>query len=198
MPKVPDQTNYSNEWGTEIMGPIGEYDKLGEDLNTNYVKVLKNNYTEIQTLDGNKQTRVQGSDHEVCGLGIGAGRNEAEKEAIAKSITCENGDLILNAKNGNVKIIARNIYIETVGADSDGSIIIKGNDHITIKADDQLNLGGGKVCVTAADSITLNAKGFLRLLYADIMQGNPLSGALSTFLPGPVSSLISDIAETCK
>ena len=61
-----------------------------------------------------------------------------------------------------------------------------------------LNLGGGKVCVTAADSITLNAKGFLRLLYADIMQGNPLSGALSTFLPGPVSSLISDIAETCK
>lgn len=198
MSKVPDQVSYSNEWGTEIMGPIGEYDKLGEDLNTNYVKVLKNNYTEIQTLDGGKQTRVQGSDHEICGLGLGAGRNEAEKEAIAKSITCENGDLILNAKNGNLKIIAKNIYIETVGAESDGSIIIRSNDHISIAAGEQLGLAGGKVCVTAADSITLNAKGFLRLLYADIMQGSPLSGVLSAFTPGPVEQLISDIAETCK
>ena len=198
MSKVPDQVSYSNEWGTEIMGPIGEYDKLSEDLNTNYVKVLKNNYTEIQTLDGNKQTRVQGSDHEICGLGLGAGRNEAEKEAIAKSITCENGDLILNAKNGNLKIIAKNIYIETVGAESDGSIIIRSNDHISIAAGEQLGLAGGKVCVTAADSITLNAKGFLRLLYADIMQGSPLSGVLSAFTPGPVEQLISDIAETCK
>ena len=198
MTKVPDQVSYSNEWGTEIMGPIGEYDKLSEDLNTNYVKVLKNNYTEIQTLDGGKQTRVQGSDHEICGLGLGAGRNEAEKEAIAKSITCENGDLILNAKNGNLKIIAKNIYIETVGAESDGSIIIRSNDHISIAAGEQLGLAGGKVCVTAADSITLNAKGFLRLLYADIMQGSPLSGVLSAFTPGPVEQLISDIAETCK
>ena len=198
MTKVPDQVSYSNEWGTEIMGPIGEYDKLSEDLNTNYVKVLKNDYTEIQTLDGGKQTRVQGSDHEICGLGLGAGRDDAEKEAIAKSITCENGDLILNAKNGNLKIIAKNIWIETVGAESDGSIIIRSNDHITIAAGDQLGLAGGKVCVTAADSITLNAKGFLRLLYADIQQGSPLSGALSAFMPGPVAQLISDIAETCK
>jgi hypothetical protein len=50
----------------------------------------------------------------------------------------------------------------------------------------------------AADSITLNAKGYLRLLYADIIQGSPLAGILGTFIPEPVAKLITDIAETCK
>ena len=106
--------------------------------------------------------------------------------------------MVLAAPDGNVKIIAKNIYVETIGSDSDGSILIKANDHITMRAEEQLNLAGGKVCVTAADSITLNAKGYLRLLYADVMQGSPLSGLLGAFLPGPVASLITDIAETCK
>ena len=149
-------------------------------------------------LDGNKQTRVQGTDHEICGIGLDAGRDDAEKEIITKSITCENGDLVLSAPSGRIRLLAENIDIECLGAGSDGSILMKANDHITIKADEQLNLSGGKVCVTSADTITLNAKGFLRLLYADIQQGNPLSGALSAFLPGPVAGLISDIAETCK
>jgi len=199
MPHLPDQIIYSNEWGMEHLGPVGEKDKVSEDLNTNYIKVLKNNYTEIQTLDGNKQTRVQGSDHELCGLGLVEQENkEGPSEQIAKSIVCENGDLVLSAPNGNVKILAKNIYVETVGDGTDGSILIKSNDHITMKADEQLNLGGGKICMTASDSITINAKGYLRLLYSDIMQGSPLSGLLGGFLPGPVASFIADIAETCK
>jgi len=199
MPHLPEQIIYSNEWGMEHLGPVGEKDKVSEDLNTNYVKVLKNNYTEIQTLDGNKQTRVQGSDHEICGLGLVEQDNkEGPSEQIAKSIVCENGDLVLSAPNGNVKIIAKNLYVETIGDGNDGSILIKANDHITIKADDQLNLSGGKICMVSADSITLNSKGDLRLLCADIIQGSPLSGLLGTFLPGPVANLISDIAQTCK
>tara|TARA_S200002703_G_scaffold37244_1_gene32457 strand:+ start:103 stop:702 length:600 start_codon:yes stop_codon:yes gene_type:complete len=199
MARIPEHINYSNEWGTELLGPVGDKDKLSENLNTNYVKVLRNNYTEIQTLDGNKQTRVQGSDHELCGLGLVEQDNkEGSSEQIAKSIICENGDLILSAPNGNVKILAKNIYVETVGDGTDGSILMKSNDHITMKADEQLNLGGGKICMTSADCITINAKGYLRLLCADIIEGSPLSGPLSAFLPGPVADLISDIAETCK
>ncbi len=86
----------------------------------------------------------------------------------------------------------------TSGNKNDGSILIKANDHITMRADEQLNLSGGKVCITSADSITLNAKGYLRLLCADVIQGSPLSGILGTFVPGPVADLITDIVETCK
>jgi len=160
--------------------------------------MLKSGYCQIHSLNGSNTQIVPGSSHEILGTNLAQGRNESESEAVAKSIVCENGDIVLNAANGNIKLIAKNIYIETVGDKSDGSILIKANDHITMKADEQLNLAGGKVCVTSADSITLNAKGYLRLLYADVIQGSPLSGILGTFVPGPVADLITDIAETCK
>jgi len=199
MAKIPDQVIYRNEWGVLQLGPVGEKDKVGEDASTNLFNALKNGYTEIQTLTGNKEERVPGSSHEICGSALNQDPSFiGPSENIAKSIVCKNGDLVLAAPDGNVKIIAKNIYVETIGSDSDGSILIKANDHITMRAEEQLNLAGGKVCVTAADSITLNAKGYLRLLYADIIQGSPLSGLLGAFLPGPVASLITDIAETCK
>lgn len=198
MSKIPEQQIFSNQWGSMFLGPLGEELEIGENTNNSAFICYKSGYTELHTLDGNRQVRVIGRSDEIYGEQLESGRDELEKESIAKSITCENGDLVLSAPNGNVKIFAKNIYVETVGAESDGSILMKANDHVTIKADEQLNLSGGKVCVTSADTITLNAKGFLRLLYADIMQGSPLSGALSAFLPGPVASLISDIAETCK
>ena len=199
MSKIPDQIIYRNEWGVLQLGPVGEKDELGEDASTNLFNALKNGYSETQTLTGNKEERVPGSSHEICGSGLNQDSSFiGPSENIAKSIVCKNGDLVLAAPDGNVKIIAKNIYVETIGSDSDGSILIKANDHITMRAEEQLNLAGGKVCVTSADSITLNAKGYLRLLYADVIQGSPLSGLLGSFLPGPVASLITDIAETCK
>lgn len=198
MAKVPEHIISDNQWGLIFLGPSGEDDKIGEDLNTNMVIALKGGHNQTYTLNGNKGEIVPGSSHEIVGINLSQGRNESENENIAKSINAENGDIVLNAENGNIKLRAKNIYIETLGSDSDGSILIRANDHIIMRADEQLNLAGGKVCVTAADSITLNAKGYLRLLCADIIQGSPLSGLLGTFLPGPVANLISDIAETCK
>lgn len=198
MANIPEQIVTDSEWGIIFLGPSGEKEEIGEDLGTNMVIALKGGHNQSYTLTGNKGEIVPGSSHEIVGINIGQGRIEGEKEAIAKSIVAENGDIVLTAENGNIKLKAKNIYIETEGDESDGSILIKANDHITMRADEQLNLAGGKVCVTAADSITLNAKGYLRLLCADIMQGSPLSGLLGTFLPGPIANLISDIAETCK
>lgn len=197
-PVPPEQLITDNQYGLIFMGPSGEKDKVGESVDTNMVIHLKGGHNQTYTLGGNKGEIVPGASHEIVGINLSQGRNESENENIAKSINAENGDIVLNAENGNIKLKAKNIYIETLGSDSDGSILIRANDHIIMRADEQLNLAGGKVCVTAADSITLNAKGYLHLLYADINQGSPLSGLLGTFLPGPVANLISDIAETCK
>ena len=146
-----DQKIFSNQWGSMYMGPIGEALKIGENTNScTFFISYKSGYTEFHTLDGNKQTRVQGTDHEICGIGLDAGRDDAEKEIITKSITCENGDLVLSAPSGRIRLLAENIDIECLGAGSDGSILMKANDHITIKADEQLNLSGGKVCVTCS------------------------------------------------
>ena len=197
-PSPPEQIISDNQYGLIFMGPSGEKDKVGESLDTNMVVSLKGGHNQTYTLGGNKGEIVPGASHEIVGISFPKERNSDERENVAKSITCENGDIVLNAENGNIKLRAKNIYIETEGDTNDGSILMKANDHITIVAAEQLGLGGGKVCVTASDSITLNAKGNLRLLYDEIMQGSPLSGLLGTLMPGPVASLITDIAETCK
>lgn len=197
-PVPSEQIITDNQYGLIFMGPSDEQDKVGEGLDTNMVVSLKGGHNQTYTLGGNKGEIVPGSSHEIVGINLSQGRNESENENIAKSINAENGDIVLNAENGNIKLRAKNIYIETLGSDSDGSILIRANDHIIMRADEQINVAGGKVCITSADSITLNAKGYLRLLCADIIQGSPLSGLLGTFLPGPVANLISDIAETCK
>ena len=198
MANIPEQIVTDSEWGIIFLGPSGEKDEIGEDLNTNMVVALKGGHNQTYTLNGNKGEIVPGSSHEIVGINLSQGRIESEKEIVAKSITAENGDIVIDAENGNIKLKAKNIYIETQGDGSDGSILMKANDHITMRADEQLTLAGGKVCVTAADSITLNANGYLRLLCADIINGSPLSGLLGTFLPGPVANLISDISESCK
>ena len=197
-PVPPEQLIADNQYGLIFMGPSGEQDKVGESLDTNMVVSLKGGHNQTYTLGGNKGEIVPGASHEIVGISFPKERNSDERENIAKSITCENGDIVLNAENGNIKLKAKNIYIETLGSDSDGSILIRANDHIIMRADEQLNLAGGKVCVTSADSITLNSKGYLRLLCSDIIQGSPLSGLLGTFMPGPVAKLITDIVETCK
>ena len=197
-PVPSEQIITDNQYGLIFMGPSGEKDKVGESLDTNMVVSLKGGHNQTYTLGGNKGEIVPGSSHEIVGINLSQGRNESESEVIAKSINAENGDIVLNAENGNIKLRAKNIYIETLGSDSDGSILIRANDHIIMRADEQLNLAGGKVCVTSSDSITLNAGGYLRFLCRDIIQGNPLSGLLGTFVPGPVAKLITDIVETCK
>ena len=198
MSNYPEQIITDNQFGIIFMGPSGEQDKVGESLDTNMVMHLKGGQNQTYTLGGNKGEIVPGCSHEIVGINLSQGRNESESEAIAKSINAENGDIVLNAENGNIKLKAKNIYIETLGSDSDGSILIRANDHIIMRADEQLNLAGGKVCITSADSITLNAGGYLRFLCRDIIQGNPLSSTLETFTPGPVAKLIKDIVETCK
>lgn len=197
-PVPPEQIIADNQYGLIFMGPSGEPDKVGESLDTNMIVSLKGGHNQTYTLGGNKGEIVPGSSHEIVGTNLPQDRKESERENIAKSITAENGDIVINAEDGNIKLKAKNIYIETLGSGNDGSILVRANDHIIMRADEQLNLAGGKVCVTSADSITLNSGGYLRFLCRDIIQGNPLSSALETFMPGPVAKLITDIVETCK
>ena len=112
MANIPEHIISDNEWGIIFLGPSGEKDKIGEDLNTNMVIALKGGHNQTYTLNGNKGEIVPGSSHEIVGINLSQGRNEVESEIIAKSITAENGDIVLNAENGNIKLKAKNISPE--------------------------------------------------------------------------------------
>ena len=144
--------------------------------------------------NGKKFEKVPGASEELCGTSL----EEVPDEYITKSIVARQGDICIIAENGNLKLKAKNIYVETTGEDDNGSILMSANDHVSIKANEQLSLHGAKVCVNSSDSITLNAEGFLHFLAADIIQGSPLSSLTSMFFPGIIANLIDEISQTCK
>jgi len=197
-PNPAEQIIADNKYGLIFMGPSGEVDELGESLDTNMVVSLKGGHNQTYTLGGNKGEIVPGQSHEIVGTQLDNGRTESESEVIAKSIIAENGDIVINAEDGNIKLKAKNIYIEAQGEGSNGSILVKANDHIIVRAEEQINVAGGKVCISSADSITLNANGYLRTLYSDIIQGSPFNVNLQTFTLDSVASLIDSITSSCK
>jgi len=197
-PNPAEQIIADNKYGLIFMGPSGQIDELGESLDTNMVVSLKGGQNQTYTLGGNKGEIVPGQSHEIVGTELDKGRNDSENEAIAKSIIAENGDIVINAENGNIKLKAKNIYIEAQGEENNGSILVKANDHIIVRAEEQINIAGGKVCISSADSITLNANGYLRTLYSDIIQGSPLNVNLKSFTIDTALKLIDDIVSSCK
>ena len=197
-PNPAEQIIADNKYGLIFMGPSGQIDELGESLDTNMVVSLKGGQNQTYTLGGNKGEIVPGQSHEIVGTELDKGRNDSESEAIAKSIIAENGDIVINAENGNIKLKAKNIYIEAQGEENNGSILVKANDHIIVRAEEQINIAGGKVCISSADSITLNANGYLRTLYSDIIQGSPLNVNLKSFTIDTALKLIDDIVSSCK
>ncbi len=197
-PNPAEQIIADNKYGLIFMGPSGEIDELGESLDTNMVVSLKGGQNQTYTLGGNKGEIIPGQSHEIVGTELDKGRNDSESEAIAKSIIAENGDIVINAENGNIKLKAKNIYIEAQGEENNGSILVKANDHIIVRAEEQINVAGGKVCISSADSITLNANGYLRILYSDIIQSSPFNVNLKAFTINTALKLIDDIVSSCK
>lgn len=196
--KARDYTLANNPYGHIYFGPSGEPGKKGEDLNTCMTTLLRSGHVNVFTNDGNKAEYCPGTSHEIVGTELKKGRNAAEKELPAKTIRCENGDLILSAPSGNVKILAENIFFEAAGADSDGSIVMRANDHIVMSGDEQVNISGGKICISSADSWTMNCRGVFYQLYSDIEQGSPLNGITEIFKLSSVTQLIKAFANTCR
>jgi len=191
----PEYLITDNPYGTIFFGPVAPEDE--DDKSALTVASRGGHYTHYNQ-NGNKGEVVPGSSHEHIGKELVQGENvEASKEAVAKSITAENGDICITAKQGNIKLKAQNIYIETTGTGSDGSFLVKANDHISLTAGEQMNITGAKICLVSADSITLNAKGNLNLIVSDIIKRGPLSGIMG-ILQGDVLAFIEEVRQTCK
>ena len=197
MPTKPEYILTENTYGTIFFGPSGNTKEKCPP--THYVKSLSNGNLELHTTSGNKSEIIKGTNHEVVqGQTPGDQRKETEREFVSRSITASSGDIAIIAEDGNIKLKAKNVYIETTGDGKDGSFMVKANEAITMTAGEQMTLGGAKVCVTSTDSINLNAGGIIYFLCKDMTKGSPLAGVLGSFVPAPLTSLIDAISQSCK
>lgn len=192
----PEWLVTNNPYGKIFFGPGAGPKK---DPGLHFTMSFNNGYNQTQSKNGNKGEIIPGTSHEIIrGQKPGDDRKQKEDENITKSVVVEEGDLVLHAVNGNIKLIARNVFIETTGSGNNGSFMVKANEAITMVSGEQMTLGGAKVCISSADSITLNSQGLLYFLCKDISKGSPLAGVLGNFVPGPLKKLIDGIALSCK
>ena len=192
---IPEYKVCDNPHGIMFFGPGG----MDGGANMQCCTALANGNIDFHTNDGNRSVIVNGKYNEIIkGKIPNDQRKGSEKENVARSIVVEDGDLALIAENGNIKIAAKNIFIETIGDGHDGSFMVNANEAIQMVAGEQMTLGGGKVCITSADSITLNATGYIYNLAKDVKKGSPLSGGILGIFLGPVQDLLEGMITGCK
>ena len=193
MAHIPEHTVTNNPHGAIIFGPVGT-ENDGSVLNVATTKGHHDHYNS----NGHKTRITPKKSEEYCGRDFTEERKDGENENIAKAIICENGDMIINCQQGNLKIIAKNIYIETLGDDTDGNFMVSANEAITMTAGEQMTLGGAKVCITSSDSINMTAQGLLNITCTDINKVSPLNPIIEALLPGPIKELITGVTQSCK
>ena len=194
--RPPEYIVYDGAHGSMFFGPGGPKEV---DDGTEFRIAVPSNSTCKYTDDGGKTEHIQGSNIITCGHNALKGRDKTEEEAVGYGVYCENGDLVLCAPSGNVKILARNIYIESRGFDTDdGAFLLKANGGITIDSGEQLTLSGTKVCVRGQAEINLVTDHFINVVGEIQQGGSPLSDLLSAFIPSVFADLLKGVGQSCK
>jgi len=125
-------------------------------------------------------------------------KKEDGKEAPAKQILADNGDIILSAKNGNIHLSAKNIFIHAQGADPDGSIVVNGNGFVNITSGEQTRIMGSKLCLRGVADVdiaggAINIKG--KITYGSNMSA---IGSLKSLVNGDFAALLEGIDKACS
>lgn len=194
--RPPEYIVTDNAHGTMFFGPGGP---PSTDDGAEFRLAVKSNSTLKYTNDGGKTEHIQGKNIVTCGHNLGKGRNKSEDEDIGYGVYCENGDIVFSAPTGNVKILAKNIYIETRGADTEnGAFLLKSNGGVTIDSGEQLTLSGTKVCVRGEAEVNIVTDHFINMVGEIVQGGSPFSPLLNSILPSVITDVLKGVSASCK
>jgi hypothetical protein len=114
-------------------------------------------------------------------------------------ILAENGDIVFIAENGNIKLKARNIYIETTGADPAGNFLVSSNGYITLAAGEQTRIAGSKVCIRGDGGVDIGSASYIMFRGAFKYGDYPsITGTIKALLAGNWAKLLDGIDQSCK
>jgi hypothetical protein len=188
--RSPEYKITDNPHGIMFFGPGNSSDKADEG--TQFQLSTSGGYWEHHNENGNSCQRVPGRYDEICGDGL----DTSVSECIAKSIVAKQGDICIVSENGNIKLKAKNIYIEATGAKNNGVFQVAANGQITIATGDGVVISAGKkLCLRGQSGVDIASTHMIKML-GNMAYGSPLSTL--PFLPKTVSNLIEGILESCK
>lgn len=178
-----------NENASILCGP-GRDDPTGRELTT----WTKAGNCDTQWANGARTIVTSGPYKEVCNV---APADVKQKEQVAKSIYCKNGDFVLVADN--IKFKAKNIFFEAEGAGGDGQIELRSNGIMSLNSNETIQINGGEVQIVAEKNVVIDATGFIYMI-GDV-KGSGASSAVKTvtsLITGGWGTLLSDISKTYR
>lgn len=189
--KAPDYTVTNNPHALIHCGPIAADDE-GDDGRDLTIGTSKNCQV-VYYKSGNKDEHIQRSSNEICGHEI----DSTQTGAVAKSIIAKNGDIALIAEGGNIRLKAKNIYIETSGDQGQGNFMVSANGLIALGTGHEFRATGGRMCFISEG--TMNFAGNV-VINGDLSKSSALSTAsfVSSLLAGNWADVITSISNTCK
>lgn len=190
--KVPEFTIADNTFGTIFFGPVDS-----KNYSTG-LTILVNSAEMGSRLtygtDGSKKEVIEKGSTEICGVGF----DPKQKENVAKAIIADHGDIVLSAEKGNLKIIARNIFIESIGGDNAGVFAVSANGAITMATGDAMTLSSGKgICLRGGSGVNIVSDHFIKLI-GTVQEGSPFNLCSLTSMQGAIAALIQNIQNSCK
>lgn len=197
MPTSPDYTIANNSHCLIHAGPSGPED---QDDGREYYRATNQGKCQVAICkNGRKVEHVNELWTEVSGYST----DPTQTGAPARVIIAKNGDIILHADNGNIRLKARNIYFEATGpkkgGKSEGNFLVSANGAITLAGGEQVKVVGGSLCLRGEKELNLVSPGLIKSS-GEILEGGAASTAdfIGNLMAGNFQSLIDGILSSCK
>ena len=191
----PQHTVSENPYGTIAYGPMSTED---DDDGTRYVQTISGDHITWANKNGNKTTITPGTSGEICGTELVKGKNtDATDESVAKAIIARKGDIVITAEHGNIKLKAKNIWIETTDEAPGGNFNVNANGHIDLTAGEKVTIGGTKLCLIGKANLTLFCNNTINLISQEVKESNPFSLISLIMSGGPVQIISKILSKEC-
>ena len=172
-----------------MCGP-GRHSDTGRELTT----WTKAGNSDTQWNNGARTIVTSGAFKEVCNADP---VNVRQKEQVAKSIYCKNGDFVVVADN--IKFKAKNIYFEAEGSGQDGQIELRSNGIMSLNSNETIQIAGGEVQIVGEKNLVLDATGFIYIIGDMKSSGAPsVVSSVKSLITGQWGTLLSDISKTLR
>jgi len=191
----PQHTVSENPYGTIAYGPMSTEE---DDDGTRYVQTISGDHITWANKNGNKTTITPGTSGEICGTELVKGKNtDATDESVAKAIIARKGDIVITAEHGNIKLKAKNIWIETTAEAPGGNFNVNANGHIDLTAGEKVTIGGTKLCLIGKANLTLFCNNTINLISHEVKESNPFSIISLIMSGGPVQIISKILSKEC-
>ena len=189
--KAPDYTVTNNPHALIHCGPIAS-DQAGDD-ERDLTIATSTNCQVVYSKTGNKVEHIQGWSGEVVGHEI----DPTQTGAIGKAIVAKAGDIALIAESGNIRLKAKNIYIETSGEKGEGNFMVSANGGVRLSTGHEFRVAAGRMCFVSEGN--MNFVGNM-VLSGGFSKGSAVASAgfLSSLLAGNWASVVTSLSQTCK